>query len=413
MEPFRFGYSEAQITPGLELTLEGYVHRGTMGAGNAGVLDHLFVKVLSLTQGNQEFLIIAVDVCEFLPEFGRRLRATVSSRTGVPSGAIMVAPTHTHSGPVLDDLWGARDLNGQVREAHDSALARYRQRLEETVAATAAQARQDRIPANVSVADHSAVLGYNRRKRIGSRDRMVYSLWENPGVEPDGLYDPAIPVVMIERLPQAESDNYLHPRGVERVVLFNPAFHPVVLGQDCRLVSADYPGAAARRIKEFLGPGTRAMFLLGASGDTHPLLATQSNPTAVEVIGTAVGAGVAAALATKRGCKPSTKMDVTTTVMGDLLEVQILAWGDIAFVGVSAECFTEFGMQLREASPFPCTLIATLANGSIGYIPTRDAFDGGEYEVEIAQRQGIGPDTLDQLTRFVLDSLKEARTRLT
>jgi hypothetical protein len=55
------------------------------------------------------------------------------------------------------------------------------------------------------------------------------------------------------------------------------------------------------------------------------------------------------------------------------------------------EIFVELGLAIKEASPFRCTIIAELANGAIGYIPTKKAFEQGNYEPVSARcAPGIG-----------------------
>ena len=61
-------------------------------------------------------------------------------------------------------------------------------------------------------------------------------------------------------------------------------------------------------------------------------------------------------------------------------EVQVLRVGDVAIVGFPSEMFVEWAMQVREDSPFRYTFPIDLANGSVGYIPTRRAFENGGYE---------------------------------
>jgi neutral ceramidase len=63
------------------------------------------------------------------------------------------------------------------------------------------------------------------------------------------------------------------------------------------------------------------------------------------------------------------------------VEVQVIALGqDLAWISLPGEIFVELGLAIKEASPFKHTIIAELANGSIGYIPTQRAFTEGNYE---------------------------------
>jgi hypothetical protein len=61
-------------------------------------------------------------------------------------------------------------------------------------------------------------------------------------------------------------------------------------------------------------------------------------------------------------------------------EIQVLAVGPVAFVAVPGELFTELGLDIQKRSPFAHTFIVELANDSIGYIPTREAYAQGSYE---------------------------------
>jgi neutral ceramidase len=72
------------------------------------------------------------------------------------------------------------------------------------------------------------------------------------------------------------------------------------------------------------------------------------------------------------------------------VEVQVIAWGDeVAFVSLPGEIFVELGLSIKEASPFRYTSLVELANGSIGYIPNRPAYQEGNYEV-VSARCGAG-----------------------
>ena len=68
------------------------------------------------------------------------------------------------------------------------------------------------------------------------------------------------------------------------------------------------------------------------------------------------------------------------------VEVQVIALGrEVAWVSLPGEIFVELGLSIKSGSPFKQTVIAELANGSIGYIPTRRAYSEGNYEVVSAR----------------------------
>ena len=62
--------------------------------------------------------------------------------------------------------------------------------------------------------------------------------------------------------------------------------------------------------------------------------------------------------------------------------MQVIVLGDqVAFVGLPGEIFVELGLTLKQDSPYANTIVAELANGALGYIPNRQAYPEGGYEV--------------------------------
>jgi hypothetical protein len=89
------------------------------------------------------------------------------------------------------------------------------------------------------------------------------------------------------------------------------------------------------------------------------------------------------------------------------LEVQVIAIGDTAIVALPGEIFTEFGRRIIAASPFASTMIASIANGSHGYIPTKVAFSHGGYEPRFALPSRLEEDAGDMLTEAAIVLLRQ------
>ena len=69
---------------------------------------------------------------------------------------------------------------------------------------------------------------------------------------------------------------------------------------------------------------------------------------------------------------------------------------DLAWVSLPGEVFVQLGQAIKWGSPYRNTIIAELANGSIGYIPTRQAYSQGNYEVISARcAEGSGERLVD------------------
>ena len=56
-------------------------------------------------------------------------------------------------------------------------------------------------------------------------------------------------------------------------------------------------------------------------------------------------------------------------------EIQAIRVGDIGFVGIPAEYFVELQLDIKSRSPFKRTFVSELANGWVGYVPTKKAFE--------------------------------------
>ena len=76
----------------------------------------------------------------------------------------------------------------------------------------------------------------------------------------------------------------------------------------------------------------------------------------------------------------------------------------LAWVALPGEIFVELGLDLKTDSPFDQTMVAELANGSIGYIPSARAYRHGNYEVVSARcAKGSG----ERLVTAALELLAE------
>jgi hypothetical protein len=65
--------------------------------------------------------------------------------------------------------------------------------------------------------------------------------------------------------------------------------------------------------------------------------------------------------------------------------VSALGFGDIILIGFPGEPFNKIGRLTKESSPFDTTLIACMANGSMGYYPTEMVYDEGGDEASVSR----------------------------
>lgn len=67
-------------------------------------------------------------------------------------------------------------------------------------------------------------------------------------------------------------------------------------------------------------------------------------------------------------------------------EIQVMRINDIALVAVPGEAFVEIALQVKAQSPAVTTIFVGYANGAIGYIPMREDYPRGGYEVREAHK---------------------------
>ena len=70
------------------------------------------------------------------------------------------------------------------------------------------------------------------------------------------------------------------------------------------------------------------------------------------------------------------------------------------------EMFVEYGLTIKNFSPFANTLIVELANNSVSYVPNKKAFSQGGYEVENSRLAPGGGEMLAAAAIQMLNELK-------
>ncbi len=72
---------------------------GAREGKSVGIPDPLYAQVLYLSDTTSEILLIGLDLLAVDADFTQQLRSEISHLTGIDPAGILVACTHTHSGP--------------------------------------------------------------------------------------------------------------------------------------------------------------------------------------------------------------------------------------------------------------------------------------------------------------------------
>lgn len=223
----RAGAVEIDITPPVGGRMAGYAARTQV---SQGIHDPLHAEVLYLATAETSLLLVSLDLICVDLSFTQRARAAIQEATGIPPEAILLACSHTHSGP--DGFMVDMPV---LKSWPDPAL---QDMLIRKLSGAAAWAQQSAQPARLSRGlTHAEGIGLNRN-------------------DPQG--GPSDSQVILLRV---DDEN-----GQPLAVLFNFGCHPTIMGYDNLLLSADYPGAAKAALRQHY-PGTVFLFTNGAAGD--------------------------------------------------------------------------------------------------------------------------------------------------
>jgi hypothetical protein len=394
------GFGAAEITPPLDCPLIGYTQRADLHPlGNSGIADPLFVRVVLLrdcVSMPQPLVLVSFDLCILEDPVVAALRSDIQDLLGVRAAQIILAATHTHSGPYPGQPgWaeGAREpLPDNLR---GEASVAYWPTVRDALKTALRKAEADFQPARLR--PRHATLGFAYQRRVPTPEgiQMCWNPHESPQLRPKPAVDDGLCLLQIQR-------------DMGDLLLFNIAGHPVTLGKASNAVSADWPGAACHQIETAL-PGARACFFHGAGGDAHPWLATDKNPADCETVARPVASLVE--LLARAGGRPdsgSSLACVQTKIQLKNRLIELTAWrlGQTRVLAVPGELFGESGRQLRTACPDSGPLLlVTTANGWKGYLPPRSAFENSAYETNAVSGFGIVCGDAEKLVESALDLL--------
>jgi len=411
-ETIRVGIAKANITP----APGGIFHEGDVLA--EGVRDELYLKALVFDDGNERAAIVTGDLILFGEDTALQARRRIEELTGIEGEKVMLAASHTHSGPPT-----TRWLSEGVSEAYLRELA-------DKIAGAVYAADSNKREALIAAGKGEVELSINRW--IMTPDGAKW------GPNPEGPKDDEVCVMRVD-----------DAGGGIMALLVNYAAHASVMSWGKHhLFSGDYPSYLQSTIERIYDGRVVALFTNGASGDTKIAFLTEDGKDflygdwedarrygrmiaaeAVKVAETLkpksiMGLSVASNVVELPLCEPPSiedverelraiegrmkeleqkgekpdwglkrrliwaretlealkKGDVTRSVPG---EVQVMRLGDdIAFVAVPGELFVEVGLRMKSlcrnvgiGNPF----VVAYANAYVGYLPSaRSCREDGE-----------------------------------
>ncbi|MBU0477073.1 neutral/alkaline non-lysosomal ceramidase N-terminal domain-containing protein [bacterium] len=408
------GFSKIDITPDIGCYLQG--HFDVRIAKK--IHDPLFAKAAVFDDGKNKICIVSCDLVGMEKEEVKSARNLIEKETGIPDENIIICATHTHTGPSLiykNDPGITHGLDEKWLTALPSKIA--------SAAIQADCSTKETKVACLSGEEHG--VSFNRRFIMKNGKVITNPGIGNPDiVKPAGPIDPEVGVL-------AFGEGYNKIDGL----IVNFALHTDTV--DGYEVSADFPGVINNVVAREMGDIGFA-YTSGAMGNINHHNVKGDPNKKYEYFEHALRTGRVLGSEVIKTVARMEKFREDVTVSGERIslklplkdydensirkareivsskknyagsdwpghmeeflasrgllraqelgkgeyttEITAIRIGDTAFVTVPCEYFVEFGLEIKEKSPFSKTFIIELAGDYLGYIARKESFEQGGYE---------------------------------
>ncbi|MCR8847960.1 neutral/alkaline non-lysosomal ceramidase N-terminal domain-containing protein [Rossellomorea sp. SC111] len=385
----RAGVYKIDITPPIGIDFIGY-HRPE---GISDIDERIYSTAFVFEHNDNKSIFISVDNIGMLIEDTSVIRERIAAELDVSYEKITVVFTHTHSGP-------ATVSSSEIVKAYKTIL------IENTVKA-AVMAHERMHPSEVGWNVTLGDIGVNRREETADGKVKM-------GTNEKGVVDKRIGLMAVR---------HQQDHSLSGAIVFCTA-HPNVLKSDSDCLSGDYPGETRRILEHILG--CPVIIVQGASGNVNARY--RGSREAVEKMAYALSGGVLTMIPSIEYKKIS-RLHTNSTIMPMPLieipepegiermaanaeeqwgvntskwhthmlekyeqndrhisidvEIQAFHINEGSFSGIPMEPFSESALEIQGKLKNPLAFFGGYTNGYLGYLPTKEAYPYGGYEVEL------------------------------
>ncbi len=431
------GFARRVINPPKGISLVGYFNPRP----NQGVMDDICVKALLLTQGKEVAGIISYDLALLSDVLLKRIREDLRKAGFAFADRIPLCATHTHTGPEVGGIFDGAALGDE----------KYLKFVTSQTVEAVKEALAQMAPAELRCgAANDNPLAFNRRYWM--KDGTVVT---NPGkgnpqvVKPEGPVDREVSLLAIDRegkplcivanicnhtdttsgdLVSADWPGHFERAIQEKlggavsvITLIAPAGNinhvdihnleqPVYGVAESKQIGRGYAEILLRVLAQAKPMGPVPMKLavrqvsIGRRIFTPEQLEKARRTLAAAAEDAQGGNLTSEDIARGSGevarffAQQLLNYDAHAPKGGRSFDLAALMFGkEAAIVFLPGEPFTEIGLSIKKASPFRRTLVATLANGECGYVPLKECFSRGGYEILPVVGGGPREDTAELL----------------
>lgn len=445
------GFAEIDISPDIGMEQPG----GYGKSFHKTLHDPCKVRAAVFFDGNKKVAIVGIDALMIHHSIVNSVREKVQGRCGIPSESVLIAASHSHSsGPTGMIQPGQYDhAGGWVKslayEKSSCADPKYLNRVEDKLVEAICNANNslEETTLGVGVGKEEEV-AFNRRFHMKNGITYTHPRQGNPDIiEAAGPVDPDVGVIGV-----------WDKEGKCKGCIVNFACHATTNPGG---ISANWIYYMEQTIRGAMGPDCIVVFVAGASGDVTQVdnLSPYKNLAGenwARFVGARVGAeAVKVLLNMPRGA--SFPLDSKASVMeikrrkpdpervkkcaqmvkkspeevgssewvfakeivlldaliknepSEPVEVQAIQIGPAVFITNPAEYFCQYGLDIKNKSPFTFTFPVSLANGCVGYVPTLEAFGtkGGGYETRLTSYSNLEITAGDYMAQKGIELAKQ------
>jgi hypothetical protein len=434
------GYAQEIITPPVGVGLAGYMNKRP----NIGMYDDLYVKTVIIDNGKVRCGITVFDLVALHDELHAAIKERIVAEFGEELYSNMIiCANHTHTGPEfrqgLDEL-GKFAFDAVV----DGAIRSIR------------RAIMNIQPGEIEYGSvYNNPYGFVRRYWMKNGTLITNPGWGNPDIDkPESDFDRTIGIIRIVQ------------NGRTAAVICNIAQHGDTIGGN--LVSADWYGRFAQEIQHSLKASMPVLVLDDASGDINHFdfrqKINQTNYDEAVRIGRGYAAIVLAQLdkleklqsdeiivknssvtiphrklteaelaearhtletvpdipkegdfesqdlankvpaALRYFAQRALDCHAKSTPSHDCRLTTIEFGKELAVVSLPGEPFNGIAKSIREKSPFKNTFIVSLSQTQSGYVPLKECFARGGYEVQPGINT-VAPEAAEEIVNAALKNL--------
>ena len=402
MRYFKIGSFKTDITPPVGYLLSGHTARNKP---SKKIHDPLYLKCVSISNGNETVFIITSDLIGFPSEFVKSVKDEIYKKLKINPSKILITASHTHTGPIIEDSY----------YYSEKPLPDYISLLKKKIIGGIIHCLNDQEEGIIKFGKGNINIGIvNRRKKTRDGIKMMPNF--------DGPIDDEVSVIKFER-----------KDGIPKVIFFNYSCHPTTLSTDIYEISADYPGVAQREVENYY-KGAIGMFSNGCCGDVRPAIIENGkfkggNFNDTERMGKILFSKVVEICEKSEFIENSNIISILNNFkfplekrlipknvkelenvckiykekfninvlenwlkfmqyklkrkekFKDYVEgkLHVIKIGEISILGLPGEVMVEIGLKLKKEKKN--LIICGYSNGSIGYIPTKNGLKEGGYEI--------------------------------